>query len=140
MKSERGVTLTSIMIYIIALTIAVVTIGRLITYFYKNINAVDSSSISDAEYMKFNSYFTDEVNIEGNEVELIGDENETSYIIFSKTQNQYTYKNGKIYRGKVKICDNINQCVFDYDETTKIISVELKIKDKDYSTKYTVVQ
>lgn len=140
MKSERGVTLTSIMIYIIALTIAVVTIGRLITYFYKNINMVDSSSISDAEYMKFNSYFTDEVNIEGNEVELIGDENETSYIIFSKTQNQYTYKNGKIYRGKVKICDNINQCVFDYDETTKIISVELKIKDKDYSTKYTVVQ
>lgn len=136
MKSERGVTLTSIMIYVIALTVAVLTIGRLITYFYKNINAVDTSSVSDAEYMKFNSYFTDEINIEGNEV----DKCDTNYIIFFKTQNQYTFKNGKIYRGKVKICDNIDSCDFNYDETTKIISVDLTIKGKDYSTKYTVVE
>lgn len=140
MKSERGVTLTSIMIYVIALTVAVLTIGRLITYFYKNINVIDTSSVSDAEYMKFNSYFTDEVNIEGNEVELCEVENGTNYIIFLKTQNQYTFKNGKIYREKVKICDNIDRCTFSYEETTKIISVDLTINGKDYNTVYTVVE
>lgn len=140
MKSERGVTITSIMIYVIALTVAVLTIGRLITYFYKNINVIDTSSVSDGEYMKFNSYFTDEVNIEGNEVELCAVENGTNYIIFFKTQNQYTFKNGKIYRGKVKICDNIDSCTFSYEENTKIISVDLTIKGKDYNTVYTVVE
>ena len=32
MKSERGVTLTSILIYVIALTVIVLIIGRIITY------------------------------------------------------------------------------------------------------------
>ena len=34
MKSERGVTLTSIMIYIVALTIVVAIVARVSTYFY----------------------------------------------------------------------------------------------------------
>ena len=37
MKSEKGVTLTSIMIYVVALTIVVGIVGRITTYFYKNI-------------------------------------------------------------------------------------------------------
>ena len=81
MKSEKGVTITSIMIYVVALTIVVLLIGRIITYFYKNVNNVEENTTANAEYLKFNSYFTDEINIEGNEVEVC----ENNYIIFTIT-------------------------------------------------------
>lgn len=136
MKSEKGVAITSIMIYIIALTVVVILIGRIITYFYKNINNVEENTLANAEYLMFNSYFTDEINIEGNEVALC----ENNYIVFSKTQNQYTYQNDSIYRGKVKIAKDIEFCEFYYNEENKEISVNMKIEDKYYSSTYTVVK
>ena len=56
MKSERGVTLTSILIYVIALTVIVLIIGRIITYFYKNINNYTGEDQALSEYIKINSY------------------------------------------------------------------------------------
>lgn len=136
MKSEKGVTITSIMIYVIALTVVVLLIGRIITYFYRNVNNAEENTAANAEYLKFNSYFTDEINIEGNEVEVC----ENNYIIFSKTQNQYTYQNGSIYRQKVKIAKDIELCEFYYDEDTKEIYVNMKIQDKYYSSTFTVAK
>lgn len=136
MKSERGVTLTAIMIYIIALTIAVLLIGRITTYFYKNVSQISKESVANTEYTKFNSYFTDEINIEGNEVELCDKE----YIVFSKTQNQYTFKKNAIYVNKTKLAKNIEFCEFYYNEETKQIDVNLKIQGKYYSTTFTVVK
>ena len=136
MKSERGVTLTSIMIYVVALTIVVTLFGRITTYFYRNMNQVTTNTSAYAEYTKFNSYFTDEINIQGNEVAVC----ESNYIIFSKSQNQYTYQNEKIYVNKRKICDDVQECNFSYDEVTQIITVEIKIFEKEYKTTYTVAR
>lgn len=136
MKSERGVTITSIMIYVIALTVAVLIIGRITNYFYKNINNVANNTAADAEYTKFNSYFTDEINIEGNDVEVC----EENYILFAKTLNQYTFQNGGIYRGKTKVSKDIESCQFAYDETTKEITVNLTIYGKNFNTTYTVTK
>lgn len=136
MKSEKGVTITSIMIYVIALTVVVLIIGRITTYFYKNIKNVSTNTTADAEYTKFNSYFTDEINIEGNDVEIWS----KNYIVFSKTENQYTFQNGKIYMNKVNIAKDIEVCEFYYDESTQEIFVNMKIKDKYYSSTYTVVK
>lgn len=136
MKSERGVTLTSIMIYVIALTVAVLIIGRITNYFYKNINYVANDTAANAEYTKFNSYFTDEINIEGNEVELW----EENYILFGKSQNQYTFQSEGIYRGKTKISKNVESCKFSYNEETREITVNLTIYGKDFTTTYTVAK
>ena len=38
MKSERGVTITAIMIYVLAFTVVVVIVTRMTTYFYKNVD------------------------------------------------------------------------------------------------------
>lgn len=139
MKSERGVTLTSIMIYVLALTVVVLTIGRITLYFYRNVNKLDSNAIAEEEYTKFNSYFTYEINVENNEVKACETEEDgTSYIIFSLTGNQYTYKNGNIYMNKTKINNNIQSCEFKYNEN--IITVNMKINEKDYNASYTVVK
>ena len=136
MRSEKGVTLTSIMIYVVALTIAVATIGRLVTYFYKNINLVSDNTAAAAAYTKFNSYFTKEINTKSNDVQSC----ESNCIVFSKSKNQYTFQNGSIYMNKIKICKDIKACNFTYDATTKKITVELKIAEKIYSTSYTVAK
>lgn len=140
-KDNRGVTLTSVTIYVIALTVVVVIIARISTYFYRNINNVTTNVAADAEYTKFNSYFTDEINIEENEVATCGtDANGMNYIIFSKTQNQYSYYNNGIYRNKTKIVKDVDSCQIKYNTSTKIITVNLTIKNKSYSTQYTVVK
>ena len=141
LKNNKGVTLTSIAIYVIALTITVIIITRISTYFYQNVNKVSTSVEANSEYTKFNSYFTDEINLQGNEVIACStDSNGMNYIIFSKTKNQYSfYKNG-IYRNKVKIIKNVDSCQITYDSTTKVISVIMMINNKTYSTSYTVTK
>ena len=139
MKSEKGVTITSVLIYIIALTIVVIIVGRITTYFYTNMNSVTGDTAANAEYTKFNSYFTDEINIEGNKVADCGiTEDGNYYIIFSVSGNQYTFLKDGIYMNKTKISDDIEDCRFEYDTSTEVISVYLKILGKDFYNKYTV--
>lgn len=136
MKSEKGVTLTSIMIYVIALTVVVITIGRIITYFYKNLGQLIEGGQAISEYTKINSYLTDEINTENNVVEAVSD----NYIKFSVTQNQYTYQNGKIYFNKAKICNDIEECKFAYDKEKKEIQMIIKIKGQTYNNSYQIVK
>ena len=136
LKNERGVTITSVLIYIIALTAVVIIIGRISTYFYRNMDQVTTNTAAAAEYTKFNSYFTDEINIEGNEVEFW----EPNLIIFSKSENQYTFQGNGVYRNKVKICKDVDACTFSYNEDTKKIDVYLKIYNREYNVTYTVAK
>lgn len=140
MKSEKGVTLTSIMIYVIALTIVVLTVGRIITYFYKNMDTVTSDTDASIAYMSFNSYFTEDINIAGNEVLEYSNDGNMKYIIFKETENQYTFKNGSIYKEKIKIAKNIDDCEFSYDQTSKTVTVKMKINNHEYSNCYTIIK
>lgn len=141
MKSEKGVTITSVLIYIIALTVVVIIIGRITTYFYTNMNFVTGNTAASAEYTKFNSYFTDEINIEGNTVVDCGKTEEgNSYIIFSVSGNQYIFQKDSIYMNKTKISDDIENCEFSYDSNTQVITVNLIIKGNNFQNTYTVVK
>ena len=41
MKSQKGITLTSVIIYIIGMTMCIGVIATLTTYFYKNMDSID---------------------------------------------------------------------------------------------------
>ena len=57
MKSEKGITLISLIIYVIALTIVIGIVAVISGYFYNNI-ATSSEDIEPmVEYTKFNSFF-----------------------------------------------------------------------------------
>ena len=62
MKSEKAITLTSLMIYIIGMIMIISIVSVVTTYFYKNIKNVGAQINPVAEYTKFNNYFTDEIN------------------------------------------------------------------------------
>ena len=67
MKSNKGITLTSLIIYVIGLTIMVATIATLTTFFYKNIDAGDINT-DTTQYTKFSSVFLYLINRKNNRV------------------------------------------------------------------------
>ena len=114
MKSEKGITLISLIIYVIALTIVIGIIAVISGYFYNNI-ATSSEDIEPmVEYTKFNSFFSEEVNEK--EIKVLDCKTttdstgkiDTSYIVFDNGV-QYTYisENKGIYRNKVKIARGV---------------------------------
>ena len=132
MKKENGITLTSLIIYVIGMVIVVTTVSTLTTYFYKNID-INSTNNDTTQYTKFTSVFLDEINKEQNEVieakTISESDRKVSYIIFSDG-NQYTFKeeNKSIYKNQVKICENIDNCEFSYkyQDSQYIVQVQLK--------------
>lgn len=145
MKSQKGVTLISLTVYVIVMAIVVAMLAIITTFFYKNTKDLgDIESIT--EYTTFNSYFSDEVNHPNLKVIECKTENEEnnvglSYIVFSNGV-QYTYvpENKGIYRNKVKIVKNIGKCIFkeEIKNGKSVITVQLKVGDQERETTYTL--
>lgn len=133
MKSQKGVTLISLTVYIIVMVIVVAIVSVISTYFYKNIDAVANKINPMTEYTKFNSFFSDEVNHKNIKVlECKG-----NYMVFDNGI-QYTFiaENRGIYRNKVKIAEDVENCTFEYriKNGKNVVAVNLKIGTAD--TKY----
>lgn len=62
MKTQRGITLISVVIYVIGMSLIVGIMAVITTNFYKNVNDNIKTLNPITEYTKFNSYFTSEVN------------------------------------------------------------------------------
>lgn len=129
MKSNKGVTLTSLIIYVIGMTIMVSIIATLTSFFYKNIDIGDINS-NTTQYTKFTSILSEEVNKKNNSVIDCQSLTEgVSYIVFS-SGNQYTFnqKSKSVYRNNVKICDNIDTCDFSYTYIDSKYKIKVSFK------------
>lgn len=136
MKSQSGVTLTSLIIYMIAMVVVIGTTATLTNYFYGNIDKISEKNQASKEYTLFNSYFTSEINKKGNSV--LEDESDESIIIFS-SGNQYAYLGDKIYYNKVAICKNVSSCKFTYNSSSKEITVVITISGKTFANSFKLV-
>ena len=149
MRSEKGVTLISVIIYVIAMLVMISIITVFTSYFYKNIDINSVREDLNQQYTKFNSYFIEEVNRKGNKVLEIGETENNSgngkqkYIIFS-SGNQYTYipENKGIYINTVKIAENITDCTFEKKEENGKTTISVTIKGDNFerTTTYTLVK
>lgn len=128
MKSEKGITLISLSIYIMTISIAIGILSIISQYFYSNVSYISEMGKYASEYNKFNMYFVKDIK-NNTDVYSISD----NKIVFDDG-NMYTYSNGAIYRNKIKICSNIKECIFkkieetdDNNFTKKIINVNVLI-------------
>lgn len=138
MKNENGVTLISLTIYIIALAVVVAVIAVLSGFFFKNTKGIGENIDLIGEYTRFNTFFSDEVNHENIrvlacETQKDGSNNvQKSYIVFSNGV-QYTFVKGNkgIYRNKVKISRDVENCEFTYkiEEGKQVVQVDFAVKD-----------
>ena len=101
MKNNKGVTLTSLIIYVIGMVIVVASISTLTTFFYKNI---DTSAINDNTTTQYTNKIKLCDNVE--RCEFSYKYQDTNYIIniefksgkvdkTGKNMMTYTIKNGK---------------------------------------------
>ncbi len=142
MKSQKGITLISITIYVIVMAIVVGIVAILSTFFYSNVNDANEAVDPLTEYTKFNSFFTDEIN--NREIEVLGcgtTSDGQNYIAFSNGV-QYTYipENQSVYRNRAKIAKGIKQCEFklDVENYKNVIKVTFDSGDKIRENTYTL--
>lgn len=138
MKSQKGITLISLTIYIIVMVIVVTVVALISNYMFKNMNSVSEAIDPLTEYIRFNSFFTDEVNTSGIKILDCQDD----YILFDNNV-QYTFveANEAIYLNKAKIAKNVTNCKFSVAENDgkKQINVQITLDDNETkSTTYTL--
>ena len=137
MKSQKGITLISLTIYVIGMTLAISIITVISSYFYKNVDTKLTDINPLTEYTKFNGFFTDEINSKNIRFVESHTEGEsevtTSYVIFYNNAKtvQYTFvkANRGVYRNKVKICSDVESCTFEYNKKNNkdVVTVTIKI-------------
>lgn len=134
MEGNRGVTIASLTIYVIAMLIVIATIATITSFFYTNVNNLDTRSQNISEITKFNMYFLEETKKNGNKTMGVSDKQ----ISFS-SGNIYTFQDNSIYLNNIRICENVKNVIFSIEkkENREIISVLITIGDNLEYTKTT---
>ncbi len=62
MKSNKGITIITLTVYIIVLTIVIGTVSMMMRYFYHNNDETVIAKDSANQYTRFLAYITDDIN------------------------------------------------------------------------------
>ncbi len=142
MKSQKGITLISLTIYVIVMAIVVGVVAIISTFFYSNINDTTQNLDPIIEYTKFNSFFSDEINHSNIKILDCGTtEDGQNYVAFDNGV-QYTFipENKGIYRNQVKIANGVTNCTFtrNIKNGKDVIEVKFQAGNRTRETTYTL--
>ena len=134
MKSEKGITLTSLVMYIIGITIIFAVVANITIYFNKNSRTIEYTTNNSAQITRLNQYL---INDTKKENAKIIEANENVITIQANGETiKYTYdKNSKgIYRNKVKIANDVQSLEIKkeiiYDKT-KLSLINITIGEQE---------
>lgn len=140
MRKNNGVTMVSLIIYVVVMTIVLGVMSSIITSFYNNTDTVQGNVQEIVEFNKFNSYFLKEVKLNNNQVDHVSEDNK--YILF-KSGNSFSISNNKIYYNNIRICDKVQTLEFVLEQDTEdvngeysIINVTLEFESFNKSIRY----
>lgn len=136
MKSEKGITLMSLAIYIIVVLIVMSILMTVRSSFQSNVKEISKEGTESSEISKFNIYFLQEVKKQGNSIKSISESNDE---ISFTTGNKYIYKENKIYleneidKTSIIIANDISKCEFNkkIENGKNIVSVTIQAKNTD---------
>lgn len=142
MKSQKGITLISLTIYVLVMAIVVGVVAIISTFFYSNMNNTTQDLDPITEYTKFNSFFSDEVNHSNIKILDCGTtEDGQNYIAFDNGV-QYTFipENQGIYRNQVKIAKGVTNCTFtrNIKNGKDVVEVVFQAGNRTRETTYTL--
>lgn len=153
MKSQKGITMASLGVYIVVSIIVVATLATIMANYKNSIKTMDNDAEYSSEYNKFNLYFLEEVKKpenssmeRANSIETI--DNDYNLIKF-KTGNEFIYKIeeeilylNKSTGEKIKLIKNVKKCTFEFSEIDpeangkNVIRVDIQIGEttpKEYN-------
>ena len=143
MKSEKGLTLTSLIVYVIVLTMVITTITMITVNTRKSIDK-DVVSVSNEEYMKFMQYLTEDLN--SVDFKNLTAENNTIKIMFlDNSVHYYLYKEESIFyiefdenvelKKEISICKDVSICNFTVENNNELKTL-IRINDIVYNNNY----
>lgn len=139
MKKNNGVTLVSLVVYIVVMSIVIAIMSAIISNFYKNTTIVQGSVEEIIKFNKFNTYFLKEVKSGDNGIDTISE----NYILFS-SGNSFSISNNIIYYNDIPVCDKVDTFTFETIENDlelekrTIIKITLKIGNFEKTINYKI--
>lgn len=134
MKNNHGVTITSLIVYVIAMLIVIGIIANLTSFFYTNVLNLEDESANISELSKFNMYFLEEVKNPNNSIVQIN-ENSITFI----TGTTFTFQDNSVYLNNIRICENVKNLKFSKEQinSKEVINVFITVGDNMEYTKNT---
>ena len=155
MKSEKGVTLISLLTYIAILLTVMVIIGRITGVFQKRLDNIDAENNASNDYTLLNYTILNEVKKDkataeigrmdggnGKTYTFSPNDNTTGTAIKFGDGNVIGYIGQRVYYNKIKIADDVTQFTITYNKsadttTSSSISIHAKIGTQEYEQEYT---
>lgn len=134
MKSDKGITLASLALYIVVMIIVLGIMSSIITTFYANTEGMNAKVQELVEFNKFNMNFLKEAKLYNNSVDSI---DENTYIVFT-SGNSFSFSNNKIYYNNLKIANDVKKVKFEKGEDDTIINVTVEFESFSKTIKYKI--
>jgi predicted DNA binding protein len=158
MKSQKGITMISLILYIASFVAVTAVVGGITTFFYSNMKVMDTNIGSNSSYNKFNLYLLNEckksgvslyawrdVTLDTGDYARLSNTPNNSFITFlnadgSKNSFIYDKDNNMLYYNSIKLCDNVNdfQIIVNTDTGKNVLKVLINIDGTSFQTKYVV--
>lgn len=149
MKSNKGITLTSLLVYLIIMLIIIGLISTFTKYFYINSEDLVISNNTSEQYSKMISYISNDVNSNnlitvdvgenGLYLNIYLEPDIVHQYIYDNTNNEIYYleieSNGTIEK-KIRLCSEIKNCEFEFIDST--LKVKTQVKDIVYNDKFEI--
>lgn len=141
MKNEKGITLSSLVIYIFVMIIAIGIMSSISLIFYNNTQNLTEQTEDMIEYNNFNNYFINEIKTANNKVDQIGKDG--TYIIFT-SGNSFSLKDNNLYFNEIEIAKNVSSISFSYyineqgEEVKDIITVDIELPQYQKQMNYKI--
>lgn len=149
MRSQKGVTMMSLIIYITSFLVITGLVAGITSFFYSNSTLMTEELYSAADYNKLNLYLVKESEQQGNRVkniEFANDEEDSkdAYSLSFTNGDKFTFDpfNNLLYYNNICICEDVQKFKVDTEYTygKEVMNVMIGFTNKSYSCKYTMMQ
>lgn len=163
MKSQKGITMLSLILYVASFVAVTAVVAGVTTFFYSNMKVMDTSIGSNSAYNKFNLYMVNECKKAGVSLYAIKDARPTginevsrlsnasavpannSFITFldsNGNKNSFIYDESKkdLYYNSIKLADKVEDFQLELINSNgkDILNVFINIDGTAFRTKYVV--
>ena len=141
MRTQKGITLVSLVVYIVIMIMAIGVMSRVSIEFYKNTQALEKDTSDLVEFINFNNYFIKEIKMANNKIDKIAEDG--NYILF-KSGNSFSLKENSIFYNNIEISKNVKELQFMYEKDdngnniTDIVNVSIKYSQYSKQMKYKI--
>ena len=125
MKTQKGMTMMSLVIYMFAMAAMVSIISIIITFFNHNIINMNYTGEVNLELNKFETQMIKETQLPGNRAENIH-----GVVMSFSSGNTYTYQNNKIYQNSIEIAKDVTSfsATLETNGDKQIIRISIKLE------------